>query len=80
MAEEIAQMKRINRPLTVDQLTQTHPRESRREDWRIRIEEMSNEFYKVEAKDVYGRIISKTGNDPDKLVTEVEEEIERMNR
>jgi len=42
----------------------------------MRIEEMSNGFYKVEAKDVYGRIISKTGNDPDNLVIEIEEEIE----
>jgi len=41
---------------------------------------MSNGFYKVEAKDVYGRIISKSGNDPDKLFIEVEEEIEGMNR
>jgi len=41
---------------------------------------MSNEVYKVEAKDVHGRVISKTGNDPDKLVIEVEEEIDGMNR
>jgi hypothetical protein len=73
-------MKKIIRPLTVDQLTQTHPCKSQREDWRIRIEEMSNGFYKVEAKDVYGRIISKTGNDPDRLVIEVEEDIEGTNR
>jgi hypothetical protein len=70
-------MKRIIRPLTVDQLSQTHPRKSQIEGWRIRIEEMSNEVYKVEAKDVYGRVISKTGNDPDKIVIEVEKEIER---
>jgi hypothetical protein len=69
-------MKKVIRPLTIDQLMQTHPRKSQREGWRIRIEEMSNEFYKVEAKDVYGRVISKTGNDPDKLVIEVEKEIE----
>ena len=55
---------------------QTYPRKSQREGWRIRIEELSNEVYKVEAKDVYGKIISKTGNDPDKLVIEVEKEIE----
>jgi len=55
---------------------QTHPHKCQSEGWRIRIEELSNEVYKVEAKDVYGRIISKTGNDPDKLVIEVEKEIE----
>jgi len=58
----------------------THPHKSQSEGWRIRIEELSNEVYKVEAKDVYGRIISKTGNDHDKLVIEVEEEIEGINR
>ena len=57
----------------------THPRKSQSEGWRIRIEEMSNGVYKVEAKDVNGRIISKAGNDPEKLVIEVEEEIERIN-
>ena len=69
-------MKKVIRPLTVDQLMQTHPRKSQREEWRIRIEELSNEVYKVEAKDVCGRIISKTGNDHDTLVIEVEKEIE----
>jgi hypothetical protein len=73
-------MKKVIRPLTVDQLMQTHPRKSQREGWRIRIEEMSNEVYKVEAKDIYGRVISKTGNDPDKLFIEVEKEIEEMYR
>jgi len=58
---------------------QTYPRKSQREDWCIRIEEMSNGFYKVEAKDVYGRIVSKTGNDPGNLVIEVEEEIKGVN-
>jgi len=72
-------MKKIIRPLTVDQLMRTHPRKSQSEGWRIRIEEMSNGVYKVEAKDVNGRIISKAGNDPEKLVIEVEEEIERIN-
>lgn len=69
-------MKKVIRPLTIDQLIRTHPRKSQREGWYIRIEEMSNEAYKAEAKDVYGRVISKTGYDPDKLVIEVEKEIE----
>ena len=59
---------------------QTHPHKSQSEGWRIRIEEMSNGVYKVEAKDVYVRVISKAGNDPDNLVIEVEEEIEGINR
>jgi len=58
----------------------THPRKSQSEGRRIRIEEMSNGVYKVEAKDVFGRIISKAGNDPEELVIEVEEELEGINR
>jgi len=72
-------MKKVIRPLTVDQLKRTHPRKSRLKTWNIKIEEMSNGVYKVEAKDVYSRVVSKTGSDPDKLVVEIEEEIEGMN-
>jgi len=72
-------MKKVIRPLTVDQLKQTHPRKSQHEAWYIKIEETSNGVYKVEAKDVYSKVVSKTGSDPDKLIIEVEEEIEGMN-
>src|SRR5262249_17755727 len=71
-------MKKVIRPLTVDQLKRTHPRKSRLKTWNIKIEEMSNGVYKVEAKDIYRRVVSKTGSDPDNLVCDIEREIVGM--
>ncbi|HSK74174.1 MAG TPA: hypothetical protein VK892_20910 [Pyrinomonadaceae bacterium] len=68
-------MKKLIARKTREEMLRTHPIISNIEGWFIRIAEPSNNIFLVEATDQYGRIVSKSGSDPDNLVKEVEKEI-----
>lgn len=48
------------------------------EDWFFRIEEISQDYYRVTGVDIWGRSISKDGIDPDILILACKEDINKM--
>jgi len=65
-------MKKLVTPKTKKNL-RTHPISSKTEGWNIKIVEIYNNAFTIEAIDTYERIISKQGDDPIKLQDEIEE-------
>jgi len=66
-------MKFLIKTKSKKEILKTYPIASNIKGWFIRIDEISNNAFYVEAVDFYGRIISKQGNDPDKLQEEIED-------
>jgi hypothetical protein len=63
--------KNLVRPISISELTVTHPIEnSRTPDWRFRVDEASAGRYVVEGRDVWGHSCSLEGSDPDALLSE----------
>jgi hypothetical protein len=65
-------MKKFIASKTEKEILKTHPISSTVEGWFIKVEEISNNAFVVEAIDCYGRCVSKQGNDPNSLRKEVE--------
>lgn len=57
------------------EILKTHPIVSDADGWFFKFDEVSNNFFVVEATDRFGRIFSKHGIDPISLQKEIEEEI-----
>ena len=71
-------MKKEIIPKTEKEILRTHPILSKIKGWFIKVEEISNDAFVVEAVDRYGRIISKQGNEPEILQVEIEKLIESI--
>ena len=57
------------------EILRTHPIPSKIEGWFIKVEEISNNAFVVEAVDRCGKTISKQGSDPEILQIEIENEL-----
>ena len=68
-------MKKFISPKSEKVLLRTHPITSNIKGWYVKVEEISNNAFLVEAIDYYGRIVSKQGNNPSQLQKEIEEAI-----
>lgn len=68
-------MKKEIAAKTEKEILRTHPIVSQIKGWFIKINEVSNNAFVVEAIDCYGRMISKQGSDPLKLQLEIEGEL-----
>jgi hypothetical protein len=57
---------------TEEQILKTHPIRSKTEGWFLQILETSNNVFLIEATDLFGRVVSKQGIEPNKLQEEIE--------
>ena len=77
-ADQVVLMKKIVVPKTEKEILRSHPISSKTEGWLIKVEEMSNNSFLVEATDRYGRVVSKQGGNPVKLQAEIEDRLCRL--
>jgi len=61
-------MKKTNKTLNEAELQREYPLADLAEGWFFRCEETSASCYQVEGMDLWGRIVSVTGFDPDTLL------------
>lgn len=61
-------MKRPISPGNERKLRRTHPIQDRVAGWFFRVDEISAGVYLAEGRDLYGRMVSRTGVDPDQLL------------
>ncbi len=61
-------MKKLVKKLDVELLKKDFPINDKLKDWFFRQDEISAGVYIVEGKDVWGRIVSKRGLDPEELL------------
>ncbi len=61
-------MKRQISPKVESELRQTHPIDDRLAGWFFRVREVSAGAYLAEGSDLYGRLVSRSGYDPDQLL------------
>jgi hypothetical protein len=63
-------MKKGIRKLNENDVKLRFPISGKLDGWYFKIEEISNGAYQVSGSDLFGRIISKTGDNPDILLNE----------
>jgi hypothetical protein len=63
-------MKRRVLPSDEKRLRRTYPIDDRVAGWFFRVDEVSAGVYVAEGVDLYGRTVSRTGYDPDRLLDE----------
>ena len=68
-------MKKFIKPKTEKEILKTHPITSKNEGRFIKVTEISNNVFVVEAIDECGRAISKQGSDADNLLKQIEDEL-----
>ena len=66
-------MEKLISPKSEKVILRTHPIISNIQGWYIKVEEISNNAFLVQAIDYYGRIVSKQGNNPSELQRVIEE-------
>jgi hypothetical protein len=67
-------MKRFIHKLTNEEL-QAYPITDLIKDWFFRVKEISQGMYLVEGIDVWGRTVSRTGIDPERLLDECKNDV-----
>ncbi|MEJ7846576.1 MAG: hypothetical protein WKF92_00640 [Pyrinomonadaceae bacterium] len=68
-------MKKLLERKTAEEMLVTHAIKSRNPDWFLCEREVSNGAWQVEAKDVFGRLVVRSGNNPIELIERIEREI-----
>ncbi|MEQ9091520.1 MAG: hypothetical protein RIE52_10555 [Balneola sp.] len=63
-------MKKAIRKLNLIDVELRFPITGKLDGWYFKIEEISNCAYEVSGSDLFGRIVSKTGSDPEGLLNE----------
>jgi hypothetical protein len=63
-------MKKSKQKHTEQEILKSFPINDQLDGWYFRIEEVSNNVYEVEGSDLYGRLVSIKGTEPDKLLGE----------
>jgi hypothetical protein len=71
-------MKKSIRPYTEEQILKRFPIKDRLEDWYFRIDEVSNNVYEIQGSDLYGRLVSKKGTNPEVLLDECIEDAKKI--
>jgi hypothetical protein len=66
--------KKIVQYRTSDDLIGSHPLKNIVKGWFFRVDEVSMGHYLVEGVDHWGRMVSREGSDPDKLLTACKED------
>lgn len=69
-------MKKLIAKKTTEEMLAHYDEISRNEGWFLRIREVANGGWEVEAADVFGRKICRSGNSPGELVNRIEKEIQ----
>lgn len=70
-------MKKLVQKLSDGEL-RSYPLKGIIDNWFFRVDEISPGYYRVEGIDRFGRIISRDGIEPDKLIKECIEDIQRF--
>ena len=68
------------RKLNADDVLQTHPISDRVDGWFFHCVEQSNNAYRAEGTDLWGRIVGATGGDYDSVLNDAVSSAERINR
>lgn len=68
-------MKKLVSKKSPEKLLKSYDKLSSNDSWAIRTREVANGCWKIEAEDVWGRKLARSGNDPVDLEHEIEEEI-----
>lgn len=73
-------MKKRVTPEMMDKFASNFPIEGNVDGWRFRWTETSNLVFVVEGSDQFGRTVSRQGQDPEQLQTEVEKDAREVNK
>ncbi len=55
-----------------------YPIKSKIQGWFFKVTEISNNAYEAEGTDLFGRLVSKQGNDPEQLLVLCEQDIQKI--
>ncbi len=72
-------MKKQIKQIPETELLEKYPIKGRTNGWYYCVNEVSNNVYRIEGIDCWGRKVSMQGLDPDKLIEEAEREALRIN-
>ncbi len=69
-------MKHPIQALSESEVVRNFPKRGRTAGWYFRTDEVSAGVYKVEGADLWGRMVSRTGTNPDELLAACEQDAE----